>query len=199
MREAEQKYWNDQVVLGNKIRSDNFWKRQAILKRLCALDIISKNVIEIGCGNATAFGALSHVLLGNFGYLGTELASLWAESAHKVFGFQTVETDIVNIPVEDSQFDYCVALDSLEHVRPEDREKGYSEVSRVLKPAAAVVLNIPLDVSGHNDEFDHGFKDKDLFELLSSCRMRLHTYETYSVLCGKKKVKRSYAWAIGKR
>jgi ubiquinone/menaquinone biosynthesis C-methylase UbiE len=197
MRPNEVTYW-DGVATARKW-DDNIWKRQEIVRRLLKLDLIERSVLEIGVGLGTAFGAIHVALLRHVNYLGTDLSTKFVRGANAAWALNTVQADITHLPGDDHSYDYVVALDSLEHVRPEDRITGYKEISRVLKKTGAmIVLNIPLEVTLHDKEFDHGFDDSDLFTLLKATGMRLQFYEAYTIMAYDT-TPCSYAWAIGGR
>lgn len=191
----EAQYWDDQCASGIR---DNIWKRQWIVRKLLELPLIGKNILEIGVGIGNTFGALNAVFLKNFSYLGIEVSPKYCEFARKVWGLNVVNTDIRQIPAKDKEFDYVIALDSLEHIRPEDRTKGYQEIDRVLKDDGKIVINMPLTDSRHDVNFDHGFREKEFWEVLElfnlDCvefeRMQLRT-EKMGTLC--------YGWGIGVR
>jgi SAM-dependent methyltransferase len=197
MRPDEVNYWDGIAKARDGKVFDNIWKRLEIVSRISKFDLIGKHVLEIGCGMATAFAALRVVTLGHIDYVGTDLSPQYCKEVGDIFGMRVVQTDIQRIPVDTGVFDYCFCLDSLEHVRPEDRNAGYKEISRVLKPKASIVLNIPLDESQHDSAFDHGFDDSDLFALLSVTGMRLYSYETYQIKMTDHL--RHCAWAVGVR
>jgi ubiquinone/menaquinone biosynthesis C-methylase UbiE len=197
MRPDEISYWDNACVMRGW--GDNIWKRQEIVRRLMKLDLIGRSVLEIGCGLGTAFGSINVALLQHVDYLGTDLSPRFVSAANRAWKLNTVQAEVTHLPGEDHSYDYVVALDSLEHVRPEDRIAGYKEISRVLKQKGAmVVLNIPLEITLHDKEYDHGFDDSDLFTLLKATDMRLQFYEAYTII-GAEDVPISYAWAIGGR
>ena len=188
-------YWDTIASL----QRDNTSKRQVITKRLLSLDLIGKSIIEIGCGLGSAFGGISIPLGRRFKYLGTDVSPLFVEMAKKYWILNTIQADVTEIPVEDASFDICVALDTLEHVHPTEREAGYKEISRILKPKAQVVLNIPLEESLHMLEFEHGFTLNDMLQLITVCDMELVLWEKYQVYIHKSKGYYNYIWAIAER
>ena len=175
---------------------DNIWKRQAIVKRLLSLNLIDKGVLEIGVGLGTAAAAINVVILGRWNYKGTDVSP----DAVKLFKKQTHldahVAEVIDLPFEDGSFDTVIALDVLEHVEPKERIQGYTEIGRVLKPFGQVVLNIPLDVSLH-EEHEYGFTIEDMTAMLSVCGMDLETWETYQVRLPNQV--RAYVWAVGVR
>jgi SAM-dependent methyltransferase len=176
---------------------DNIHKRQAIVKRLLAEDLIDKDILEIGCGAGTAFGSIQVTLLSNFRYLGTDLSEKWVKGMETHWKLKAVQAGITEIPTEADQFDVVVALDTLEHVRPEDRALGYQELRRVMKPGAKLLINMPLEETLHNLEFDHRFDEQDISAIVKALSGELLTFEKYTVECADGP--RSYAWVIVER
>lgn len=193
MNEAESKYW-DRIA---ESLTDNVWKRAEIVKRLLSLDLYDKDVLEIGTGLGTAAGALNVVLIGRWRYKGTDISKKNCELVRNAFRLETVQTGITDLPFPDASFDVVFALDTLEHVRPEERMKGYSEIDRVLKPSGTVAINIPLEETQHDLDFDHGFLPNDLYAIWSVCKLSPETYETYAAKLPDEV--RYYAWAVGVR
>jgi len=53
--------------------------------------------------------------------------------------------NIIKIPFKSSAFDYIIALDVLEHIRPSKTLKALSEVNRVLKKGGVLIVSVPLN------------------------------------------------------
>jgi SAM-dependent methyltransferase len=175
---------------------DNIFKRQAIVKRLLSLDLISKDVLEVGVGFGTAAAAINIVILGRWNYKGTDVSPDAVELFKKQTYLDAHVAEVIDLPFEDGSFDTVIALDVLEHVNPKERIQGYAEIGRVLKPFGQVVLNIPLDVSLH-EEHEYGFTLQDMLALVDTCGMDLETWETYQVRLPNQV--RAYVWAVGVR
>ena len=193
MRRAEIEYWDHMAkekVFANGLLADNIFKRPPILRSLLAYSWAREKVLEIGIGTATTAGALRILNLGLWDYTGTDLSETFCEQARK-FGLHTVQADVLNLPGEG--YSRVIALDSLEHVRPEDREKGYSEIVRVMKERGVLFINIPLSESAHDGEFDHGFDLSDLHRL-EKAGLSLENYDTYEVFF--QHIPRKYAMAV---
>jgi hypothetical protein len=86
-----------------------------------------------------------------------------------------------------------LALDSLEHVRAEDRPVGYDNIADRMEDGAIMFINIPLNESQHEGEFDHEFDLTDLQELQRR-GLKLQKYDTYQ--CHYRNHSREYAMAI---
>lgn len=179
MRQTEIDYWNGQF--GKDVVHENVHKRQAIVERLLRLKLIGKNICEIGAGSGVTANAVMAAVCGQMGYFGTELSKISADRIRELFGLDVVNADILSIPALDAIFDMVWAFDVLEHVRPEDREAGYREIGRILKPGGLIVLNQPTMETNHNLEFDHGFDITDLVSLMQQTNSDLVLYQKYSV------------------
>lgn len=53
--------------------------------------------------------------------------------------------NITNIKIKDNQFDYVIALEVLEHIRPAFTFNALKEINRVLKPDGKVIVSVPLN------------------------------------------------------
>ena len=175
---------------------DNIWKRKEIVSRVLNLDLVDKIVLDIGIGLGNCGCAVVAAMNGSVKYVGTDLSERNCLLVRKRFGIETYCAPVDALPFHDNQFDYVFAFDMLEHV--EDKGAGYKEISRVLKEHAGIVLNIPLNESAHDPQYEFGFTDHDLFTMLKVCSMRLDYYETYSVMFPNANT-RTYAFAVGAR
>jgi SAM-dependent methyltransferase len=208
VREDEIQYW-DYVANSrseNNYISDNLWKRQAIIHRIFSMNWYKKRILEIGVG----FGTIAHIIniscLGKLKYIGTDVSPVYCAKAKYIFNVDLINTDILNLPTIEGGFDRVIALDSLEHVRPEDREQGYKNIGDVMSENATMIINIPLNKSEHVDDFDFPFGIIDINILCSLTGMYLESYEDYGVtvpfkskagVCGEKVFR--YGWTVLKR
>ena len=60
-------YWDEHSSIhikenGQLSLIDNYWKRQVIVKRLLDLDLVGKDILEIGVGSGTAFAAIRLIM-----------------------------------------------------------------------------------------------------------------------------------------
>ena len=198
MIRAESEYWDSvarQCIADGY--TDNIWKKQEILRRLLKEKLIHKNVLEIGVGLANVFSAVKALLQCNFAYLGTDVSNIFVEHITGKQKLDCVHTDARVIPTEADIFDLVCCFDSLEHIRSAHRYESFAEISRVLRTPGRVIINMPVEESRHNPEFDHPFTQKDVMALMDICRMELTTYEQYAVRCNGNNIR--YNWIVGER
>jgi SAM-dependent methyltransferase len=181
MRQTEIDYW-DKVATdvwrpAKRGFLDNWLKRRIIAQFLLKSEWSGQKVLEIGvgCGATAALLALSCGR--NWEYTGTDLSPKFIEAAGN-FNLKVVQADVLSLPP--GPFTRIVALDSLEHVRPEDRPEGYANIAERLAPEGLLFINMPHDRSLHKDEFDHGIDLTDL-ALLEDVGLKLLKYELYQV------------------
>lgn len=201
MRQAEVDYWEtmatQRIFRGGGIM-DNPIKRVPMLKHMLGYSWAGHKVLEIGIGAGLTAAALYFLTAGTMKYLGTDLSKAFCENAAR-FGLNAVQADVTKLPGEDGTYTRVIALDSLEHVRPEDREAGYREISRVMAPTGRLFINIPLSESNHVDEFDHGFGLVDLLGL-ETAGLKLESYNYYKTAHPTDETKtREYAMAVMKK
>jgi len=192
MRQTEVDYWDKQF--GNKGIYDNPYKRQMIVSKLLKLSLIGKSVFEIGAGSGLTACAVNTALAGCLNYSGMELSAKSVEKIRSVMDLNVVHGDIVNIPTKEKH-DVIWAFDVLEHVRPEDRDRGYCEIKRILKPNGIIALHQPTCETHHDLEFDHGFGIKDLARLCELADCSLMVFENYGITLPKSGEIR-YEWII---
>jgi ubiquinone/menaquinone biosynthesis C-methylase UbiE len=53
--------------------------------------------------------------------------------------------NVLEMPYPDQYFDTVLLISILEHLKPEDQEKAFSEIARVLKPGGQVVYGVPVE------------------------------------------------------
>lgn len=187
-------YWEERskmVVMEDGRLGDNVWKRGPQLHRLLKYDWIGQKVLEIGTGNGVIAGALQIAVEGIWSYIGTELAPTFRKSAQAMFHLHTVPTDVLEIPGEG--YTRILALDSLEHVRPEHREAGYERIAKVAAKDALLFIHLSYSPSAHDKEFDHPFGLFDLVRL-EGVGFRLVNYERY--VCQHPKALLDYAFVV---
>ena len=116
-----------------------------------------KEVISLGCGTSEL-----EIILGKKGYsiTGVDISreALQVARKHKknekLENIQFVEASILNLPFSDDSFDAGYMIEVIEHIEPEDLEKVFSEIKRVLKPNAKFLVTTP----NKNEYFDPGHK-----------------------------------------
>lgn len=173
-------YWN--VIAEKSINSagivDNSWKRPHQLRRLLDYAWMDQKVLEVGTGNGIVAGALRLAIGGHWSYLGTELGERFRESAKEVFFLDTVLADVREIPGDG--YTRIIALDSLEHVRPEHRGEGYARIYKAAADGGLLFIHYSYSQSHHDKEFDHPFGLTDIVAL-ESAGFKLVRYDRYDV------------------
>lgn len=155
-------------------------KRQIVLRILNRHNLEEKNVLEIGTGNGV-IGASLFLSFATLRYHGLDISPFFCESASKRFSLKVKLGSITAIPYEDKFFDVVMAFDTLEHIPPEDREKAYSEMGRVLKRPGIILINNPLCQSLHPPKYDFGFTHEDMEILAKKIHGRVTHLDAYSV------------------
>lgn len=181
--ERESNYWQgvaDVVFSESRINANIHKVEQVIARILDKVSMIDQDVLEVGVGCGLVAGAINIITLGNWRYIGTDMAPLFVENMKNHFHMKAVVADVTSLPGEDGQYTRVLCLDSLEHVHPDDREKGYAEIARVTKRGGVLLINMPLWECYHDKEFDHPFGPKD-FDMLKTAGFELISYEAYRV------------------
>ena len=179
MREGEPAYWDgvaEKIDRGQGFY-DNWSKRRILAQWLLKCSWGGQTVLEIGVG-AGATATLLALSCGNrWDYIGTDVSPRFRDMAGR-FGLNVVEGDVLSLP--NGEFTRILALDSLEHVHPDDREEGYRNIAARLAPQGLMFINMPHERSLHKDQFDHGIGLADIMRL-SANGLRLRRYEYYEV------------------
>ena len=181
MRPAESEYWDSIAAKVSPDESgfrDNWSKRRLLGQFLLKCSWSGQRVLEIGVGCAATAALLALSCGRNWDYIGTDVSAKFIEVARR-FGFQVVQTDVLNLP--EGKFTRILALDSLEHVHPDDRKAGYANIASRLVDGGLLFINMPLAESLHKDEFDHGIGVADIVRL-ESFGLYLNRYERYEMM-----------------
>lgn len=172
-------YWEKvsaPLISEDGIKADNLWKRRHQVERLLRHTWLGENVLEIGVGNGVVAGALQTIVQSQWSYVGTELSENFRKSVASIFQLRTVQADVRELP--DGKYTRIIALDSLEHVRPEHRAEGYARMAAVAAPGCKLFIHYSHSESFHDKEFDHPFGLTDLLEL-EKAGFKLRTFERY--------------------
>ena len=178
MNERESAYWDvvaKQIMEGGLLH-DNWKKREFLNGFLSQFSWRGQSVLEIGVGAGVSAAVLTLAAGGGLKYVGTEMSDKFVEVAKQHFRLNVVKGDILSLP--DGPFTRIIALDSLEHVRLEDRPEGFKAIVDRLDDGGLLLINTPCHRSSHKEEFDHGFDLRDL-ALFEDLGLRLKKYELY--------------------
>ena len=89
-----------------------------------------KSILDVGCSQGLAVQQYQELEIDAYGM---DVALLGIEKSKELGIKNCVQGSIVNIPFKTNRFDAVVSTDVLEHLEPEDLEKGLYEVCRVAK------------------------------------------------------------------
>lgn len=82
----------------------------------------------------------------NFNWCGIDISRESVKKALKKYPNGKFEVgNIKDINSKNSSFDYVVALEVLEHIRPVYTFKALGEINRVLKPEGKIIISVPLN------------------------------------------------------
>lgn len=194
MRQTEIDYWDNvasaRMLSGGGVY-DNWLKRMAMMAFFAKYNWMHERVLEIGTGAGMSASMLKLGVGGIWSYTGTDVSPEFCRKTKEQWSLNVVNADVLSLP--EGKFTRVLALDSLEHVRKEDRPKGYDNIVERMDDGAILFINIPLSESQHENDFDHGFDLTDLHELQKR-GLTLHKYDTYA--CHFKDHDRHYAMAI---
>ena len=103
------------------------------------LPIQSGRALDLGCGNGKT---VSTLLDGGLDVTGIDFSSKAVESCRSIFGDKAefIESDISDLPFDDSSFDYVTAVHILEHIDEEGMHQASDEIRRVLKPGGYLFI-----------------------------------------------------------
>lgn len=98
-------------------------------------------VVDIGCFIGEK---LWQVRAKNYLGIGVDIALPALEAAQKIdiFGHKFIAADMEDLPFKDKSIDLVTVFDVIEHLT--HAEKGFLEVSRILKPGGQFLLHIPI-------------------------------------------------------
>ena len=178
MNPREVAYWEAQAQGKNGLRH-NVVKQCEILSRLLQYQPFGKSVLEIGCGQAITAAAVNLMCTGRFDYTGTELAPAYVDLVSRRWKLPCVQADVLALP--DVKVDQVWLFDVMEHVRPADRVVAAQGIAERLKDDGLVLINTPLGDDGHDDEFEHGFEERDLHRFCEDGGFRLAKWERYAL------------------
>lgn len=121
---------------------DTFYRDNARLWRgnsRVPLPIQSGRTLDLGCGNGKT---VSTLLDNGLDVTGIDFSSKAVESCRSIFGDKAefVESDVSDLPFDDSSFDYITAVHILEHIDEDEMRQVSDEIRRVLKPGGYLFI-----------------------------------------------------------
>lgn len=114
---------------------------------LCLAECKSgKKILEIGFGSGLTFLNLNEMYKEIHGLdLTCDI-----EEVKKVFAKHNIYPHLQNgdarkMPYADDQFDTILIISTLEHLKPNELDKAFLEIKRVLKPGGQVIYGVPVE------------------------------------------------------
>jgi ubiquinone/menaquinone biosynthesis C-methylase UbiE len=132
-----------------------------------------ESILEVGFGSGLTFlnlhGMYDHIY-------GLDLTCN-VEEVKQVFAPRGIHPELVNgdvlkpLPYKDGQFDTVLLISILEHLKPEELEKAFGEIKRILKPNGQLIYGVPIErpfmvfmfrVLGYDIRDHHFSTEKDI-------------------------------------
>lgn len=104
------------------------------------------SILEVGFGSGLTFLNLNGIYKKIYGL---DL-SCDVKQVEQVFAPLGIHPDLRNgnvldMPYQDKQFDTVLLISILEHLKPEELDRAFAEIKRVLKPGGQVVYGVPVE------------------------------------------------------
>jgi SAM-dependent methyltransferase len=151
-----------------------------------------ERILEVGFGSGLTFLNLSEK------YREIHGLDLTAdvEQVKKVFAPHGIDPDLKNgsvleMPYADDTFDTVLLISILEHLKPDQEAKAFSEIRRVLKPGGQVVYGVPIErplmvlmfrTLGYNIREHHFSTEKDVAAAAGAAMDKVRITQLKSVL-----------------
>ena len=130
------------------------------------------SILEVGFGSGLTFLNLNEMYQKIYGL---DLSCDVQEVA-RVFALLGIHPDLRNgnvldMPYEDNQFDTVLLISILEHLQPEELDRAFAEIRRILKPGGQVIYGVPVErpfmvamfaLLGYNIRKYHFSTEKDI-------------------------------------
>ncbi|MCM8782628.1 MAG: methyltransferase domain-containing protein [Candidatus Omnitrophica bacterium] len=139
------------ILLDMRTKISIVGKRQRFFEKIFSRDK-NRLILDLGCGGGNKF----FTKYGNVVGVDFELTPL--ETAKGIYNM-VIHSDITTLPFENNAFDYVVSADVIEHVPPENKDKLFSEIYRVLKTGGKTAHVIETDSNNFLYRFAHKYPD----------------------------------------
>jgi ubiquinone/menaquinone biosynthesis C-methylase UbiE len=104
------------------------------------------SILEVGFGSGLTFLNLNGMYKKIFGLdLSCDVQEIAQVFAPLGIRPELRNGNVLDLPYQDNQFDTVLLISILEHVKPEELERAFSEIQRVLKPGGQVVYGVPVE------------------------------------------------------
>lgn len=109
---------------------------EAVLNELSS----SAKILDVGCGTGEQ---IKHIRARGFKVVGLEPAAGMREIAKKNNpGVDVVDGSIIDLPFQDEEFDFVLAIEVLRYIHRSDIRRSYRELLRVTKPGGRIFVSM---------------------------------------------------------
>lgn len=142
-----------------------------------------RSILEVGCSNGVAVKAMQNNEIRAFGIDISNIAIRYAQEKYGTINCN--EASVLDIPFKDNYFDAVFTCDMLEHLAPEDVNKGIEEIKRVAKYKLFIKVSDSLE---GNHEFTDKMHKDGKFKDVKNLHLTVITLDEWKrkiELCGK--------------
>lgn len=107
-----------------------------------------ENVLEVGFGSGLTFSNLNRLYKKIFGVEKNSpisIADITAYFTNRNIPVFLSSGDLLQLPYADDQFDTVLIISVLEHLKPHEQARAFSEIHRVIRPGGQLVYGVPFD------------------------------------------------------
>jgi ubiquinone/menaquinone biosynthesis C-methylase UbiE len=132
------------------------------------------SILEVGFGSGLTFLNLSRIYKKIYGLdLSCDITEVAQVFAPLGLYPELRNGNVVDMPYHDEQFDTVLLISILEHLKPEELDRAFSEINRVLKPGGQVIYGVPVErpfmvamftLLGYNIREHHFSTEKDVLK-----------------------------------
>ena len=152
-----------------------------------------EKILEVGFGSGLTFSNLNRMYKKIYGVEKNNpipIADIAAYFAHRNIPVFLTSGDLLNLPYEDGEFDTVLIISVLEHLKPHEQVRAFSEIHRVLHPGGQLVYGVPFDrpmmtflyrFLGHEIHNFH-FSDQDIIRAQACEQFHRVEYEDINLM-----------------
>lgn len=118
------------------------------LKRCLAECTGGEKILEVGFGSGLTFpnlGNLYHQIFGIEKNDPSAIAKIENYFQQRKIHVSLTSGDLLNMPYRENEFDTVLIISVLEHLRPHEQTRAFSELYRVIRPGGQLVYGVPID------------------------------------------------------
>jgi ubiquinone/menaquinone biosynthesis C-methylase UbiE len=107
-----------------------------------------KRILEVGFGSGLTFPNLKEMYPFIFGLEKNDpqiISKIEKQFSQKNISVYLTSGNLLNLPYDDGEFDTVLAISVLEHLYPEQQDRAFSELFRVLRINGQLVYGVPIE------------------------------------------------------